>query len=120
MRDANGHNLTFERLQQTNKLRCEKAFGREVKDWNAEQWACAIAGEAGELCNIVKKVFRGDFALNEVRGEILEEIADIITYCDLMMTFLDADTGTEVAKKFNKVSARRGSGIALHSYGEGA
>lgn len=103
--------LTFERFQQLNAERCTKLFhpGSDVSAWwPIELWALAIAGEAGELANVCKKVVRGDFPMNQARPEILAELADVMTYCDLAFTRMHADTGRELLRKFDAVSARRG------------
>lgn len=99
--------MTFETFQEENARRCNEAF-HPVDAWPIENWALAIAGEAGELCNRVKKVIRGDYTLAEQRDEILKELADVITYCDLAITHLGADTAEVVIGKFNEVSARIG------------
>lgn len=99
--------LGFRNLQELNQIRCEKYF-HPCEDWNELEWAAAVAGEAGELCNLIKKCRRGDFTIDEKREEIGEEIADVIIYCDLLMTKLELDTGATVAAKFDKVSARVG------------
>lgn len=104
--------MTFRDFQEANKRRCEEGFGHPVAFdeplWPIQNWALAICGEAGELANLIKKCLRGDFTIEEKRDEILEELADVITYCDLAMSALDADTGTELRLKFNKVSRRIG------------
>lgn len=94
--------LEFDEFQSLNLERCEIAFHR------CNDWALAIAGEAGELCNLLKKVRRGDFTVDEKRADILAEIADIITYCDSLMSRLHANTGIEVLRKFDEVSKRCG------------
>lgn len=75
-------------------------------DWSPADWVLAIAGEVGELANILKKVRRHDFTLEQVRPQCLKEAADIITYCDLFMTCLGARTSDELYKKFDEVTAR--------------
>lgn len=40
----------------------------------------SLAGETGELANLVKKTVRGDFDLSIARHEISEELADIFIY----------------------------------------
>ncbi len=102
--------MDFREFQSTNALRCEERFHR-VKDWTPQDWALAMAGEVGELCNLLKKVKRGDFSMEEVRDEVLKEVADVITYADLLNSCLDADTETELVSKFNEVSRRVGWGI---------
>jgi NTP pyrophosphatase (non-canonical NTP hydrolase) len=95
-----------------NRRRCEGGFGHAVawdnEYWPIQNWALAIAGEAGELCNLVKKTLRGDFTVEEKRAEILAELADVMTYCDLAISSLSADTGETVVAKFREVSKRIG------------
>lgn len=99
---------TFRQFQNLNARRCGEAFEHGVDDWPIQNWALAIAGEAGELCNLVKKVIRGDYALEEKRQDILREVADVMTYCDLLMSHLGADTRDELLRKFDEVSERVG------------
>lgn len=99
------YDLTFSQFQERNARRCREAFDKDLHD--VPFFAVAIAGEAGEMCNVIKKVMRGDFPLESVREEVLAELADVITYCDLMITKLGADTDTVIMKKFNEVSKRR-------------
>jgi hypothetical protein len=102
--------LTFREFQETNRRRCEEGFGHAVASDDPycplQDLALAIAGDARELCNLVKKCLRGDFTVAEKRTEILHELADVITYCDLAMSSLAADTGEVVAEKFNIISTR--------------
>lgn len=103
--------MTFRRFQQVNAQRCEEAFGHipgGAEEWPIQNWALAIAGEAGELCNLVKKCLRGDFTVESQRQAILDELADIICYADLAMTHMQANTGEALAHKFDEVSQRRG------------
>jgi NTP pyrophosphatase (non-canonical NTP hydrolase) len=102
--------LSFSEFQALNKRRCEERYHSltGTGSWPIQNWALAIAGESGELCNLIKKVIRGDFALEVKREEILKELADIITYCDLAVSCLEAETGQIVMDKFNEVSERIG------------
>lgn len=98
--------MTFNEFQKMNQHRSDEIFHSKGDPWPIQNWALAIAGESGEMCNLIKKVLRGNFTLEEKRQEILKELADIICYCDLAMSNLNADTGQEVLKKFNEVSKR--------------
>jgi NTP pyrophosphatase (non-canonical NTP hydrolase) len=73
-------------------------------------WTNAIAGEAGEACNISKKISRGDYksmqADAEARHALAVELADVITYCDLLLAKLGVDTEDILIEKFNVVSHR--------------
>ncbi len=97
--------LTFTRLRETNVLRCREGFGKEIKDWNSAQWACAAGGEMGELQNLIKKEFRGD-SIPELDRKIGQEIADVVIYLDLLAASRGLDLGQIVRDKFNEVSMR--------------
>ena len=46
-----------------------------------------LAGEAGECANIVKKWFRDDYLDREA---LIEEVGDVLWYCAMVATELDA------------------------------
>ena len=106
--------LKFEELRAANVARlpqfkdkkgriCHKPDG---SDWSLAQWLNAVHGEAGELSNLVKKLDRGDYTLEELREDIGREIADVITYLDITAFRMGIDTGAAVRNKFNEVSER--------------
>lgn len=113
--------LSFDKLRQVNVTRCENAW-HKIDQWSPTDWACALAGEAGEACNLVKKLRRLDSepsahreqrSREELAALIGKELADIVIYADLLAARLRLDLGEEVGKKFNEVSARVGSEITL-------
>ncbi|NJO65998.1 MAG: hypothetical protein HC836_50410, partial [Richelia sp. RM2_1_2] len=53
--------------------------------WGEVDWACALAGETGELCNFIKKRRRGE---NIPVEELAKELADIVCYADLLADHL--------------------------------
>ncbi len=103
--------LTFKEFSDINLKRCEQAFHTPIKDWSETDWACAVAGETGEMCNLIKKRHR---SLSEGKplfvsvGEVGKELADIVTYVDLLATRLGLDLETILIDKFNEVSDRVG------------
>lgn len=101
--------MNFERLRVANKKRCEETF-HLLNVWSKRDWALAVAGETGEMCNLVKKQRRGDKITNE---EIAEEVADIVIYCDLLCTRLGFALEEAVKFKFNKVSEKRRSPVTI-------
>ena len=101
--------MTFREFQRRNNRRCHEAFHMGgANGWPLENWALALAGEAGEFCNLVKKVLRGDFLLEEARKHLLHELADVMTYADLAITKLGGDSGQVLQEKFDLVSDRVG------------
>jgi NTP pyrophosphatase (non-canonical NTP hydrolase) len=93
----------LDRLRSINIERCEAAF-HKLDHWGPMQWACAMAGEAGEVCNAVKKLERGDGNLDDIKAEV----ADTIIYLDLLAARLGFDLWPEIIAKFNVVSERKG------------
>ena len=47
--------------------------------------ALAMAGEVGEVCNLIKKVERGSKTLDEVKMLVSEEMVDVLIYLINMM-----------------------------------
>ena len=103
------NDLMFAQLRTANLKRCEESF-RPLHDWSPTDWGCALAGEAGEACNLLKKMLRGeDIPLEDVA----KELGDIVTYTDLLAARLGIDLGAAVMSKFNVVSKRVGSDVTL-------
>ena len=101
--------MEFEKLREANVKRCEAVF-HPLDSWSPTDWACALAGEVGEACNLIKKLRRGEPI---DRLEIGKELADAVIYLDLLAARLKIDLGEAVRQKFNEVSDRRGSDIKL-------
>lgn len=108
------NDLTFDDLRIVNVTRCERFF-HPLNDWTPAEWACAVAGEAGEVCNAVKKLRRVRDGTNtskdpqseaEAVAAIADELADTIIYCDLLAARLGIHLNDAVRKKFNEVSDR--------------
>lgn len=99
------HPLTFAELRAANVDRNRGVFSRDGDRWTPTDWGCAIAGEVGEACNLIKKMRRGEPI---ERAAIAMELADAVTYIDLLAADLGIDLGQAVAHKWNVVAQRRG------------
>jgi NTP pyrophosphatase (non-canonical NTP hydrolase) len=110
--------LTFADVSRINRERCVRWFGgKDLDTWTPAEWACAVAGEAGEVCDAVKKLKRfdgGTASANNPQGreaaiaKIATEIGDTFIYLDLMAQALGIDTARAIAETFNRVSEREG------------
>jgi NTP pyrophosphatase (non-canonical NTP hydrolase) len=101
--------LTFAELREANVARCNDVF-HKFEDWSHADWAVALTGEVGELCNLLKKARRGE----KIKLlDMASELADIMIYLDLLAASLEVDLAREVIIKFNEVSDKRGSNIKL-------
>jgi len=92
------------------RLYSTPAYKRCITEWSIADWSNALAGEVGELCNVVKKIRRGDEIDVKDAGK---ELADIVIYADLLASRLGLDLGDCVRDKFNEVSDRVHSSIKI-------
>lgn len=104
--------LTFRDLRTVNSRRSLDSF--RCSHWTLADWGNSMAGEAGEACNVIKKIRRGDYTVDEARGNLADELADVVVYLDLLAEAAGIDLGDAVARKFNKVSQRVGSKLTLN------
>lgn len=105
------HNyINFADLRKANLQRLpEFGHGDLETGWNVAEWGCAVAGEAGELCNILKKINRqlpGDPPIMRLRQMAAKEIADTLMYLDLIAAKLDINLSFVVKEKFNETSEK--------------
>lgn len=113
--------LTFNTLRGGNRARLpqyknangEPAHEPDGSDWSLNDWMTAVAGEAGDLANLLKKVRRGDFTLEEGRQDIADELADVAIYLDILAMRCGVDLGRAIISKFNRTSERVGSNVVL-------
>lgn len=73
--------------------------------------ATELAGETGEVCNDIKKLYRLQHGLEggvDTMPNLREELADVIICADLLAMKLDINLEEEITKKFNKVSEKYG------------
>lgn len=104
----------LKKLRQKNIARLDCIHGSVCKNFSELEWSACVAGECGELCNLIKKVRRGSKKLTKpVIKEIGKEIADIIVYLDILAACYDIDIERAVTDKFNEVSDRYQIGIKL-------
>src|SRR5689334_12432803 len=89
--------LTFAALRAANIPRCEEGFG-PLGRWSPLEWGGAAAGEMGELCNLLKKMRRGEVVDLQA---VAHEIADVIIYLDLLSARIGINMGLAVVRKFN-------------------
>ena len=111
---------TFERISRKNKERCAIWHIGGINDWSPTDWACAMAGEAGEVCNAIKKLRRQEDNIRQaessnIRQELIDdvktEIGDTFLYLDLLAQRLGINMEQAVVDTFNRVSKREGINI---------
>ena len=113
---------TFETVSETNLARCREWHPNGLENWSPAEWGNALAGECGELCNVLKKMLRitkgmeqaaiADLAADEqwtlLLNHAAQEIGDTYLYLDLVAQRLGLDMYECVRDTFNRVSEREG------------
>lgn len=86
--------------------------------------ALNIAGEAGELAGVVKKLWRTEPSIGlpdgfaavgpEARALIADELADVVILSAVLSNHLEIDLETEVQKKLEVIERRLAAGYYGH------
>jgi NTP pyrophosphatase (non-canonical NTP hydrolase) len=116
--------LSFETLRKANVARLPQFKNSKGdpahsdplgRDWSPAQWLQAVTGELGEYANLRKKYERGDISELEFKSEAERELADIVTYLDILAFQLDINLGSSVRLKFNEISERVGASVRINN-----
>lgn len=105
--------LTFNAFRQANVARCIKWHPDGIESWSPSEWLTAVTGELGELASLLKMRNRERDGLmgnkfSPTDKMVADELADVMTYLDLLAAVLGVNLGTAVVSKFNEVSERVG------------
>lgn len=108
-----GPALTFDAFRQANVTRCLKWHPAGIESWSPSDWLTAVTGELGELASLLKMRNRERDGLpgnkfSPTDKQIADELADVLTYLDLLAAALGVDLGRAAVEKFNEVSERVG------------
>lgn len=102
-------------ISEKNLQRCLRWHPAGINSWSLSDWAVALAGEVGELCDAVKKLNRVRDGLvgnkvpeHELHAALWKEAADVYLYLDLFARAARFDLANAVRLKFNEVSERNG------------
>jgi NTP pyrophosphatase (non-canonical NTP hydrolase) len=105
--------LTFAEFRKANVTRCVKWHPQGIESWSPSDWLTAVTGELGELASLLKMRNRERDGLpgnkfSPSQKQIADELADVLTYLDLLAAALGVDLANAAAEKFNEVSERVG------------
>lgn len=105
--------LTFDEFRRANVARCVKWHPAGIASWSPSDWLTAVTGELGELASLLKMRNRERDGLpgnkfSPTDKQIADELADVLTYLDLLAEVLGVDLGRAAVEKFNEVSERVG------------
>lgn len=120
IKDANGKRPNaFQEFSRINRARAERWHRTGIEEWSHSDWATALAGEVGEVCNAVKKFNRLRDSIPAGDGDtpqpdtvvaatkaVAKEIGDVYAYLDLLAQRFGLDTFTCIRETFNQISVR--------------
>lgn len=93
-------------LRLLNWERAKQFPGASITEWSAAEIGNAIAGETGELCNLLKKLHRGVDVVTP--QQLMEEVGGVIVYLDLLCARINLPTLSKIVEyEFNRVSDKR-------------
>lgn len=84
------------------------AFSPTLKEIKVIDFTNAIAGEAGELANVGKKIYRKSMGYRKVKysgikeQDLKEELADVLSNCIEFVIAMDWDLETLLLKKLKE------------------
>lgn len=109
--------LDLSAMRPVNVLRAKEGF-KCYDNQPLTYWTTALAGEVGELCNMIKKMQRvekggvdggSSYSAKDITKEMLkEEIGGIAIYLDLLASLLDIDLEEAIIDTFNSKSVKYG------------
>lgn len=109
--------LDLAALRPLNVQRATKGF-KCYDNQPLTYWTTALAGEVGELCNMIKKMQRverggvdggSSYNARDITREMLkEEIGGIAIYLDLLASLLDISLEEAIIDTFNSKSVKYG------------
>ena len=105
--------LTFDEFRAANVARCLKWHPQGIESWSPSDLLTAVTGELGQLASLLKMRNRERDGLpgnkfSPTDCQVADELADVLTYLDLLAATLGVDLGRAAAQKFNEVSERVG------------
>lgn len=109
-------NLTFAAFSAANRQRCEQDFGRKLGTRDSIfSMLIGLSEEAGEVAGEVRALVGFSERKTPSLEKLGKEIADLVSYADLLAQANGLDLATVLVAKFNLVSERVGSSVRLES-----
>ena len=105
--------LSLAQLRAVGVARSTEWHKDGLTEWSALEWAGAMAGEAGEACNVAKKIRRLELGaaargsetdMEALKLQLGDELADTLIYLDLLAARCAISLAEAVVRKFNRTS----------------
>ncbi len=106
--------LTFAEFAALNRQRCEApdGFDRRLDTTTVTHWALGVCEEAGEVAGVVYAMDHRP-QKGKTTQDLADEIADVVSYCDLLAQRIGRSLEDVLRNKWNRVSERIGSPLRI-------
>jgi NTP pyrophosphatase (non-canonical NTP hydrolase) len=111
-------NARLDSMAHFSILNCKRALRwhpQGLQSWSMSDWFTALAGEVGEVGNVIKKLNRVRDGLignketpEQLKQMLAHELADVYIYLDLCAQAAGIDFPTAIVEKFNATSDKLG------------
>lgn len=103
--------MTFAEFAAANRKRCEApdGFGRKVGPESSMPMTLGLGEEAGEVLGKVRALLEFSKRKKATVQDVLDEIADVVSYADLLAQCMGSTLEAALIAKWNRVSERCGS-----------
>lgn len=106
--------LAFDEVSRINLIRCNEWHPKGLAEWSMSDWATAMMGEGGELCNVIKKMRRteqhvesaNNIKESNIQWKLMEEIGGTFIYLDLLCQRAGIKLSEAIEYEFNRISRR--------------
>jgi NTP pyrophosphatase (non-canonical NTP hydrolase) len=107
-------------FQAANAARGRRWHHGDLGQWSLLEWCGAMAGEAGEACNVAKKLRRLDLELpnkeagltvndsEQLKEKLANEVGDTLIYGLLILSCLGVTASDVIARVFDRKSVEYG------------
>lgn len=96
-------------LNEYQELAARTLSSRKLSDVNLAVLGLGIAGEAGEVADLIKKTVGHGHELN--KAKLLEEVGDVLWYCAGLATLLEVDLSQVARDNIEKLRKRYPQGF---------
>ncbi len=93
----------------TNRLVQQQGPILERRETSLATMALGLAGEAGEVCDEIKKILAHGKPLDV--NKIINEIGDVLFYADRVLAYVNSDLSEAMLYNYNKLMTRYPEGF---------
>lgn len=108
--------LTFNELRDANVNRCVEVNTRP-ENWSPKAWSDCISKACSDVCSEIMRD-RKTGTPEDITNQIMDHLAHLVLYADLLANRLNRDLGQAVVQHFNAGSKRLKASTKLEDHAQ--